>query len=166
LLFFQPELAKNQAIDLAIMCREISHRSGTQSLLKMTADIIDRIHLQQLTCIELINEYQNDSSHDNILPISGLTIALLKQDQPLKEALMLHSLMIEQVQNLTKSHPITHQKIILPYFYNYWKKALDRTMFRFNSPQITASLLNQTQELPSNQQVQTILNIIREDLIV
>ncbi|WP_310425152.1 hypothetical protein [Chamaesiphon sp. VAR_48_metabat_135_sub] len=166
LAIFQPELAKNQSIDLAVMCREISHVSCTQSLLKTTADIIDQIHLQQSTCTEFISQYQNTISADNILPIGKLITVLLQQDKSLKEALVVHSLIIEQVQNLTKSHPITYQKIILPYFYNYWKKALDQIMFRFNNPQLTASLINQTQELPSNQQVQIILDIIRKDLIV
>ena len=153
-------------MNLATMCREISHVSGTQSLLKTTADTLERIYLQQLTCVEIISQYQNTIPPDNILPVERLIILILQQDEPLKEALMVHSLIIEQVQDLTKSHPITYQKIILPYFYNYWKKALERMMFRFNNPQITASLLNQTQELPSDRQVQTILNIIRKDLIV
>ena len=163
---FRPALAKNEAIDLAIMCREVSYISGNQSLLKTTADVIERIHLQQLTCAELISKHQNTISTDNILPIVGLITVLLQQDKPLKEALVVHSLIIEQVQNLTKSHPITYQKIILPYFYNYWKKALEQMIFRFNNPQITASLLYQTQELSSNQQAQAILNIIKKDLIV
>jgi hypothetical protein len=161
----QPDLARSQAIDLAAMCREISAMSGTQSLWATVATIIDQIHLQKSSCLELISQYQDLSSPDMILPILGFMVATLQENAPLLEVLRVHLSIIDKVQRLTNHRSTLYRHIVLPYFFNYWKTSVERVMFRFNNPQNTAYLLYQSQELPSNEQAQVILNIIRNALI-
>jgi DNA replication protein DnaC len=162
---YQPGLARTQAIYIAAMCREIAAISRPQSLWTTVVEIIDQIHLQQSSCIELITQYQNLSSPDMILSILGLMAATLQENAPLIEVLRVHLSIIDQVQKLTNSQSTVYRKIVLRYFLNYWKTSVERVMFRFNNPQITAYLLCQSQNMSSNEQGQAILNIIRNDLI-
>jgi hypothetical protein len=166
LAIHQPELAGSQAIDLATMCHELSAISGTQSLWTTAATIIDQIHLQQSTCVELISQYQNLSSPDMILPILGLMAATLEKNAPLLEVLKVHVSIIGQVQKLIKPQTTTYRRIILPYLLNYWKAAVAKVMFRFNTPQQVANMLYQVQDLPIEQQGQAVLSIIQHSLIM
>jgi len=162
----QPELAKSQAIDLSTICQEISSVSGTQSLWATTVIIINQIHLQQSTYIELINQYQNLNSYDYILSILGLMAATLQENIPLTQVFNVHLYIIDQVQRLTNSNSTTWRKIILPYFFNYWKTAVEKVMFRFDNPQQVASMMYQVQDLPIEKQGQAILSIIQNSLII
>jgi hypothetical protein len=163
----QPELARRQAIDLAAMCREISDISDSQSLWITAVEIIEQIHLQQSTCVELISQYQSLSSPDNILlPILGLITATLQENAPLLEVLRVHVSIIELVQNLVNSQSTTYRRIILPYLLNYWKTAVEKVTFRFNDPQQVANMLYQVQNLPIEQQSQAILSVIQHSLIM
>lgn len=164
LAIHQPELARSQAIDLATMCREISAMSGSQSLWTMAASIIDQIHLQQSTCAELIRQYQNLSSPDMILPILGLMTAALQENAPLLEVLRVHVSIIDQVQKLTNSQSTVYRRIILPYLFNYWKRAVEQVMFRFEDPQTIARLLHESRGLNPNVQAQAILTVVTEGL--
>lgn len=166
LAIHQPELARSQAIDLATMCHEISAMSGTQSLWITVAAIIDQIHLQQSTCVELISQYQNLSSSDMILPILGLMAATLQETAPLLEVLRIHVSIIEQVQKLVNPKSTGYRLIVLPYLFNYWKTAVEKVMFRFSNPQKVANMLYQVRDLPMEEQAQTILSIIQHSLIM
>jgi hypothetical protein len=161
----QPERARTQAADLAAICHEVSAMSDTQSLWVTATEIIDQIHLQGSTCAELINRYQDLSSPDKILPILGLMSATLQEAATLSEVLRVHTLIIEKVQDLFKAHSSTYRLIILPYFFNYWKAAVERVMFRFNNPQQVASMLHEVESLPIEQQGIVILRIVYVSLI-
>ena len=100
-----------------------------------------------------------------ILCILGLMAATLQNNATLFEVLGVHFLIIEQVQKLTNAQSTTWRKIILPYFFNYWKTSVEQLMFRFKEPQLAASKLYQSQELPINEQGQAILLIIGNNLI-
>jgi HPt (histidine-containing phosphotransfer) domain-containing protein len=163
---YQPEQAKSQAMNLAEMCREISSMSESQTLWTTSAEIIEQIHLQQSTCVELINQYKNLSPPDMILTILGLMAATLQQNAPLIEVLRIHLSIIEKVQKLTNPQPTTWRKIILPYFFNYWKTSIERVMFRFKDPQLTAAMLYKSQDLPPDKQGQEILVIIKNALVM
>ncbi|PSF27754.1 hypothetical protein C7H19_24910 [Aphanothece hegewaldii CCALA 016] len=165
LAIHQPELARSQAIDLAIMCREISAISGSQSLWTTAAIIIDQIHLQQSTCVELMGQYQSLISPDMILQILGLMAATLQEIAPLLEVLRIHVSIIEQVQRLVNPKSTVYRLIVLPYLFNYWKMAVEKLMFRFNNSQQVANMLCEVQNLPIEVQGQTILAIIHDSLI-
>jgi hypothetical protein len=162
----QPELARRQAIDLAAMCREILDLSDSQSLWITAVEIIEQIHLQQSTCVELISQYQSLSSPDRILPILGLMTATLQENAPLLEVLRVHLSIIEQVQRLVNPQSTAYRRIILPYLLNYWRTAVEKVMFRFNDPQQVANILYQVQNLPIEQQSQAILSVIQDFLIM
>jgi hypothetical protein len=161
----QPELARRKALDLATLCREISNQSETQSLWSVAAEIIEQIDLQQSTCKELISQYKNINSPDGSLWILGVLTATLQQNASLVEVLSVHLSIIEKVQKLTNPQSITWRKIVLPYFFNFWKTSLERVTFRFKDPQLTAKLLYAAKKLPPNEQGQTILIIINKSLI-
>ncbi len=160
----QPELARNQAMDIAGMCREIVAMSGTQTLWANVADIFEQIHLQQSTCAALINQYQTLSSPDRILPIIGLVAATIQQNAPLNDVLRVHFSILERVQNLTKSQSTVYRCIVLPYLFNYWRRAVEQVMFRFEDAQMTAQLLYAARELPPDRQAQAILITVASGL--
>lgn len=159
-----PGKARNQAMEIAEMCREISATWGTQTFWTTVTEIFEQIYLQQSTCADLITQYQTLTSPDKILPIIGLVAATLQQNATLTEVFRVHISIFKDVHRLTRSQPSLYRRIILPYLFNYWKRAVERIPFRFKDAQETAQLLHVSRELPINQQGQAILVVINDGL--
>lgn len=159
-----PEKATDQAMEIAEMCREIAATSGTQTFWTTVAEMFEQVYLQQSTCAALITQYQTLNSPDNILLIIGLIAATLQQNATLIEVLTVHISIFENVYRLTNSQSAVYRRIVLPYLFNYWKRAVEQVRFQFNDAQMTAELLYASRELPLNQQGQAILNVVNKGL--
>ncbi|WP_373527781.1 hypothetical protein [Nostoc sp.] len=151
-------------MEIAEMCREIGATWGTQTFWTTVTEIFEQVYLQQSTCADLISQYQPLSSPDKILPIIGLVAATLQQNAPLIEVFRVHISIFEDVYRLTNSQPAVYRRIILPYLFNYWKRAVEQLGFRFDDAERTAQLLYSSRELPLNQQGQAILAAVRNGL--
>lgn len=140
--------------------------SDSKSLWITVVEIIDQIHLQQSTYADLISQYKSLSSPDGIVFVLGLMVATLQKNTTLREVLEVHLSIIDRVQKLATPKSTTYRRIILPYFFNYWKRSVEQVSFRFREPQLLANILCHSKELRIEQQSQALLKIIQHTLIM
>ena len=157
--------AKEKAAELSAICYEVADGAGDQSLWASVADMTREISLQQSTCSELVTQYQNIRSPDQILHIIGMMSASLQPGAPLQDVLSIHLAIIDKVQQLANPQPVVWRQIIQPYFFNYWKKSIELVMFRFYQPQEVVRKLSSIKTQPEKKQGSAILAVVQESLI-
>lgn len=160
----QPEIARRLAADVAGLCREISETSDEQTHWITAAEIIEQIHLQQVSCNELIHRYQTLNSQSNVLQAIGYLAATLQEGTTLAKTLEVHLAIMPLVYGLLKPGSTIYRRIILPFITTYWKKAFEQVYFRFNSPQLVSQMFFQAQNLCEEQQAQLILGTVAYSL--
>jgi hypothetical protein len=124
--------------------------------------------MQDFSFVETI-KYSNmfDSSDYSVLRTVGYLGATLRSDVSPQDACLIHLTVMPQVYEILRQPPLrVYQRIVVPFIVGYWREVFHKMRFRFSSPQIIEKGLKEIQDIPEDQQAQTVLKMISYSLNV
>ncbi len=157
----QPKLLQEQTMEVVEVCRQISESAIQPKLWTMTAELLEQMLLSEKTYNEIVTYMETlEPSQDTIpLRVISILVATLSADVSLEKAILSHWEIAKLVceSNIRLYSPENFEKIIIPFFIEYWKNKLHKTPLQFRSSHLIDKVLNRVHNIPENERLQSIL---------
>lgn len=161
------ELAKTQATEMTVICRQISGTAVDSYFWVTAAELLEQIHFQEATHDGILRYVKTfDSQNYAVLKVIGYLLATLQNNTPLTSAILDHLVIAPFVYSQPTKLTTAYRLIILPFFLEYWKDKFQTMPLSFSSPPIISQTFGQLETIPEAERLQMILLTVAVNLNV
>jgi hypothetical protein len=153
------ERANEAATQIASLCREVAPAAGDSKYWLGAADVFDAIAVNANVneFFKIAHSYDK-TTHQEVRIIGYLAISLTDD---LQQAYGAQLACIELLTTWYAPDTITYQRLLLPFFQDYWTSRFDAMRFRFRSHAVVESELKTAATQPEGDRVRCILKAVR-----